>query len=51
MSSFEMKHAARFRYLADHFLEIILVVMRNPAQGEKCGLCGASAVVNHSPQE
>lgn len=25
---------ARFQHLSDHFLEIILVVMRNPAQGK-----------------
>lgn len=34
MSSFGVKHMTCFQYSADHFLEIIPVIMRNSAQGK-----------------
>ena len=50
MASIGIIHVACFQYLADHFLEINLVVMRNPAQGKMWTTWGLSSVVNHLPQ-
>lgn len=41
---------ACFQNLADHFLDIFLVILRNPAQGKTWTIWSLSNVVNHLPQ-